>query len=83
MTTQLLSFTVFFFSLFARVVSLGKRGLGQYMNEATALWAFVCVRTCVCGISILLLFLHTSCELFYAERKERQVKDDQRFIFML
>lgn len=46
------------------------------MNEAMALWAFVCVRTCVCvcGISILLLFLHTSCELFYAERKERQVK---------
>jgi len=32
----------------------------------------VCVR--VCGISILLLFLHTSCELFYAERKERQMK---------
>lgn len=31
----------------------------------------MCVR--VCGISIF-LFLHTSCELFYAERKERQVK---------
>lgn len=46
--TQLLSFTVFFFSfLFARRVLRGKRGLGQYMNEAMALWAFVCAYVCV------------------------------------
>lgn len=25
-----------------------KGGLGQYMNEAMALWAFVCAFVCVC-----------------------------------
>lgn len=48
MTTQVLSFTVFFFSACQGSLAGEKGGLGQYMNEAMALWAFVCVRTCVC-----------------------------------
>lgn len=43
MTTQLLSFTVFFLSACRGGLAGEKGGLGQYMNEAMALWAFVCV----------------------------------------
>lgn len=34
----------------------------------------VCVCAYVCVEEVFFFFLHTSCELFYAERKERQVK---------
>lgn len=74
-------YSLFFSLCLPRETCGGKGGLGQYMNEAMALWAFVCVcvRTCVWN-KIFSSFLHTSCELFYAERKAGE--DDQRFIFM-
>lgn len=73
MTTQLLSFTVFFF-LFARGVSLGKRGARSVHERSDGVMG-----VCVCAFvyvwnKYFSSFLHTSCELFYAERKERQVK---------
>lgn len=63
----------------------GEKGGASSVHERSdgVMGVCVCARTCVCGISIFLLssIHHVSC-LFYAERKERQMKDDQRFIFM-
>lgn len=72
-----------FFSLFAGRVLRGKGGARSVHERSDGVMGVcACVRTCVWN-KYLSSFLHTSCELlFYAERKERQVEDDQRFIFM-
>lgn len=76
MTTQVLSFTVFFFSLFARGVLRGKRGGGaRSVHERSdgVMGVCMCVRTCVCGISIFLLssIHHVSCCSMQKEKKGR------------
>lgn len=62
-----------FFSVCQGSLAGEKGGLGQYMNEAMALWAFVCVCVRVCGISIFLLssIHHVSCCSMQKEKKGR------------
>lgn len=80
MTTQLLSFTVFFF-LCLPGESCGGKGGARSVHERSDGVMGVCVCAYVCVWNkYFSSFLHTSCELFYAERKAGE--DDQRFIFM-
>lgn len=73
-------YSLFFSFLFAGGVSLGKRGARSAHERSDGVMGVcVCVRVYVWN-KYFSTFLHTSCELlFYAERKERQVEDDQRF----
>lgn len=75
MTTQVLSFTVFFFSfLFARGVLPAKRGASSVHERSDGVMG-VCVCVCVreCGISIFLLssIHHVSCCSMQKEKKGR------------
>lgn len=76
-------YSLFFFCLPGESCG-GKGGRGaRSVHERSdgVMGVCVCVRTCVWN-KYFSSFLHTSCELlFYAERKERQVEDDQRFYF--
>lgn len=85
MTTQVLSFTGFFFFSVCQGSLAGEKGGARSVHERSDGVMGVCVCAYVCVWNkYFSSFLHTSCELlFYAERKERQVEDDQRFIFMV
>lgn len=72
-------YSLFFFFSVCQESLAGKKGAWSVHERSDGVMG-VCVCVRVCGISILLLILHTSCELFYAERKAGE--DDQRFIFM-